>query len=383
MPVAPPLPRSAPLSFGLATTTVAWLALPALLFAAAPASAQIDPCDAVVEQIAEKIRRNGVTAFDLFVIDRDEPTLLKVVGNCRGGRSVIVYARHASTVAPRDKAEPGAEVESPAPAAAPKTQAQAPGVWSGGEIRECHFVYPKGWVDEPVAGGDRDGIVAPVNRATAARRVTPPPADRLADADLQLGFALRRQQNDETAADVLSRRSWEEVSAGLLAADGVADLLPDEAAVQRDLGKRGPSRDEWNWARSVASKGVFDQVGLDTRRDPALGATSNRVDTFQFRVRQLFEGKQTEESNQARVWHTGGRWQVAVALNPEWLSFEMGGRLAERPIYEYRCSAADSLARDRFKAVCADFIERSTLGPDFPQRRCERTASGLAFPGRR
>jgi len=153
--------------------------------------------------------------------------------------------------------------------------------------------------------------------------------------------------------------------------------------VQRDLGKRGPSRDEWNWARSVASKGGFDQVGLDTRRDPALGATSNRVDTFQFRVRQLFEGKQTEESNQARVWHTGGRWQVAVALNPEWLSFEMGGRLAERPIYEYRCSAADSLARDRFKAVCADFIERSTLGPDFPQRRCERTASGLAFPGRR
>lgn len=405
MSIAPPAPGSAPMPVALVLTSVAWLVVLALLFVPAPASSQTNPCDAVVEQIAEKIRNNGVKSFNLFVIDRDEPTLLKVVGNCRGGRSLIVYARGSSASPPPESAAPASRsppdsppvsptdsspvapsgappVPPPGAAAPPGTATDPAAVWLAGEVRECHFVYPKGWAAAPAATGQADGDGDARVVTTADRQVTPPVQNALAASDLQLGFTLRRQRPEETAADVLSRRSWEEFEGGLLRADRTTELLPDEQAVLRDRGPRGPTREEWAWARTVASKGVFDQVGLETGRDPDLARGVKRVDAFPFRVRQQFEGTRSQEANQANVWHAQRRWQVAVALNPEWLSYEMGGQLAERPIYEYRCSIADSFSRDRFKALCSAFIERSTLGPDFPQQRCERTPSGLAFQTR-
>ena len=209
----------------------------------------------------------------------------------------------------------------------------------------------------------------------------PPPQDGLAALDLQLRFALRRQRPDETSADVLSRRAWDDVAAGLLSPGRSVELESDELMAQQYRGNGPPSREEWSWARSVASKGVFDQFGLEARRDPSIRDHLKRVDQFSVRARQLFEDTSSLELSQANVWHEGQRWHVALALNPEWLSYSMGGSVAERPIYEYRCSIADTFPRDRFKQLCAGFIERSTLGPDFPQRRCERTASGFAFPG--
>ena len=418
MSIAPPSPGSAATTrFASAAGRFAWLALVVLVFLPTLARAQVDPCDAVVEQIAEKIRRNGVKSFDLFVIDRDDPTVLKVVGNCRGGKALIVYSRHGGARPSADPAETRTAPDSSQPvpttpgrpagegAAAPAPPSDP---WAAGEVRECHFVYPKGWVaapDAPTAGGGEDNGTGDVKstaegrstvdgrstadgkgtaRAIAARRVMPAAGDRLAAADLELDFALRHQQPDETAADVLSRRPWDEVAAGLLTSSAKASgRLPDEEAVRREFGERGPSRSDWTWARSVASKGVFDPIGLQARHGAAAEPAPERVDAFPFRANRLFEGSRTVEASQAHVWQAGGRWLTAVALNPEWLSFEMGGRIEERPIYEYRCSIADTFPRDRFMALCAGFIERSTLGPDFPQQRCERSASGLVLAGRR
>ena len=239
MSIAPPSPGSAAMTGFAMTGHVSaagrciWLALVALVFLSflpSLARAQVDPCDAVVEQIAEKIRRNGVKSFDLFVIDRDDPTVLKVVGNCRGGKALIVYSRHGGARPSADPAEARSAPDSPQPASgspqpsldspqpspdspqpAPTTPrrpasqgaaapALAPDPWAAGEVRECHFVYPKGWdaaADGPTAGsGDGraevDGKAAA--RAIATRRVMPAAGDRLAAADLELDFALRHQQ---------------------------------------------------------------------------------------------------------------------------------------------------------------------------------------------
>lgn len=263
---------------------------------------------------------------------------------------------------------------------------QGADIWAAGEVRECHFVYPQDWAASPAASppaASASTVGANPATVTTTRRVVPGAEDRLAAAGLALDFALRHQQPDETAADVLSRRPWEEVAAGLLTSAKDIARLPDEEAVRREFGERGPSRGDWTWARSVASKGVFDPIGLQTRRGFVPEAAPERVDSFTFRANRLFEASRTVEASQAHVWQAGGRWLAAVALNPEWLSFEMGGRVDERPIYEYRCSVADSFPRDRFMSLCAGFIERSTLGPDFPQQRCERTSSGLGLARRR
>ncbi len=364
------------------------------------AAAQVNPCDAVVEQIADKIRRNGVTQFDLFVVPSDEPTQLKVVGNCNQGRSKILYARGASrevaepssppATMPSARTEPPA-TPSPPPAPTPSAAlravagssgAAADSLWANGEVRECHFVYPRGWTAGVAADAVSTAVATDAERDEAMRLVRPPARDGLAAADLELRFALRRQRPDETSADVLSRRAWEDIASGSLAPDRAGDLQPDEVAVQAYRGAAPPSRDEWAWARSVASKGVFDQVGLEARRE-AGGEAPKKVDQFPIRARQVFENTSTLEVSQANVWQEGRRWRVGVALNPEWLSFAMGGALSDRPIYEYRCSVDDAFPRERFKRLCAEFIERSTLGPEFPQRRCGATVAAPGFPGRR
>ena len=70
-------------------------------FAAGPALAQVKPCEELKEEIAEKIRNNGVPAFDLFILPRDQETPWKIVGTCNGGQRLpSIRARRGVTDRP-------------------------------------------------------------------------------------------------------------------------------------------------------------------------------------------------------------------------------------------------------------------------------------------
>lgn len=55
-----------------------------------------DNCEAVKEQIAEKIKANGVAAFTLDAVEKGTVTDKKIVGVCGGGTKDIVYQRGAT-----------------------------------------------------------------------------------------------------------------------------------------------------------------------------------------------------------------------------------------------------------------------------------------------
>lgn len=69
-------------------TSAAFLAL-----LAAPAMAQVKPCEELKSEIEAKIRQNGVTAFTLTIVDKDAEEDGKVVGTCGGGTKKIIYKR--------------------------------------------------------------------------------------------------------------------------------------------------------------------------------------------------------------------------------------------------------------------------------------------------
>ncbi|MFD1260958.1 DUF1161 domain-containing protein [Entomomonas asaccharolytica] len=55
-------------------------------------------CETVKEQIAEKIKANGVAEFTLDAVDKGTATDGKVVGVCGGGTKDVVYKRgHVQT----------------------------------------------------------------------------------------------------------------------------------------------------------------------------------------------------------------------------------------------------------------------------------------------
>jgi hypothetical protein len=65
----------------------------ALLVIASPALAQVKPCEELKAEIEAKIKKNGVTAFTLTIVDKDQAEDGKVVGTCDGGTKKIVYKR--------------------------------------------------------------------------------------------------------------------------------------------------------------------------------------------------------------------------------------------------------------------------------------------------
>ena len=69
------------------------LALVSLLVVAAPAGAQVKPCEELKAEIETKVRNNGVTDFTLTIVDKDAAEDGKVVGTCDAGTRKIVYKR--------------------------------------------------------------------------------------------------------------------------------------------------------------------------------------------------------------------------------------------------------------------------------------------------
>jgi hypothetical protein len=69
------------------------LMLAALTLIAAPAAAQVKPCEELKSEIEAKIKANGVKEFSLTIVDKDAQADGKVVGTCEGGTKKIVYKR--------------------------------------------------------------------------------------------------------------------------------------------------------------------------------------------------------------------------------------------------------------------------------------------------
>ena len=69
----------------------ALIAVIALAAAAAPAYAQRKPCEELKEEIAVKVRKNGVKHFTLTIVPNAEVKDRHVVGSCDGGTKKIIY----------------------------------------------------------------------------------------------------------------------------------------------------------------------------------------------------------------------------------------------------------------------------------------------------
>ena len=62
-----------------------------LTVATTPAYAQRKPCEELKEEIAAKVRKNGVEQFTLTIVPNDEAKGRQAVGSCDGGTKKIVY----------------------------------------------------------------------------------------------------------------------------------------------------------------------------------------------------------------------------------------------------------------------------------------------------
>lgn len=69
------------------------IAVIALAAATAPAYAQRKPCEELKEEIAAKVRKNGVKHFTLTILPNAEVKDQHVVGSCDGGTKKIIYER--------------------------------------------------------------------------------------------------------------------------------------------------------------------------------------------------------------------------------------------------------------------------------------------------
>lgn len=67
----------------------------ALAVATVPAHAQRKPCEELKEEIAAKVRKNGVKQFTLTIVPNAEAKGQEVVGSCDGGTKKIVFRRGA------------------------------------------------------------------------------------------------------------------------------------------------------------------------------------------------------------------------------------------------------------------------------------------------
>ena len=401
-------------------SSIVFLALLTSVFVR-PAMAQVKPCEELKEEIAEKIRTNGVPAFDLFILHRDEETPWKIVGTCNGGQGKIAYARgtpreQAATLraneaarqasgsaAPPSNPEPSTARSMPAPAPAPATAAPATApsepprtasadtrsgddigaaLWTGGEERQCHMVKPRGWQTDRALYGDSDKPPSAGQPIRAFETdILPPAGDDLAGKGVALSFRIRTHYLHELRPLMLV--SYPDADRFNAMLDKPPSSLTGNERDFRDsaasLARANP--DEWKWATGMTKPGLIDGVGA-VRLLVAPDVDWKPVEAFRFRARE--QGKKSTDisTHRIRIWSDGRALRTQAVLNPVYHSTSGGGPLTERLVYEYGCWASMTMPPQDFIAICRSYIERSTLGPDFPAGQCVAATSGIAFAPR-
>ena len=379
-------------------------------FAAGPALAQVKPCEELKEEIAEKIRNNGVPAFDLFILPRDQETPWKIVGTCNGGQSKIAYARGT----PREQAaalrafeatgpDPGpasapvpASASAPAPAPAPAATDASPqagdagattnpgaGIWAAGEVRQCHMVRPRGWLTDRTLYGDSAQPPATGSPIRAYEiDILPPSGHPLALKGIVFSFRIRPHYLHELRPLMLA--AYPDAGGfNAMIKEPADSLAGDERDFSSSMASHASaSPDEWKRARAVAgSPGLIDGVGV-VRLQVAQDVEWKPVDGFLFRAREQGEETAGVKTHRIGVWSDGHALRTQAVLNPVYRSPSGGGPLTERLVYEYGCWASNAMSAREFASVCSAFIERSTLGPRFPAASCVAAPEGIAFAPR-
>jgi hypothetical protein len=69
------------------------VAAAALALIAAPAFAQVKPCEELKAEIAKKLDDKGVKNYELTIVENDKAGGAKIVGSCDGGTKKITYVR--------------------------------------------------------------------------------------------------------------------------------------------------------------------------------------------------------------------------------------------------------------------------------------------------
>ena len=410
-------------------------------FVASPTFAQVKPCEELRDEIAEKIRNNGVPAFDLFILGRDEATPWKIVGTCNGGRDKIAYARgtareQAATlkaleasgeVAPavaaaaeRPERPPAATATPPVPRPAqapsvsseraaattmppsspPSSPAAAPtpttkpssargtdnpgaSLWSAGETRQCHMARPKGWLTDRTLYGDAGrppAVGAPIRAFEID--MLPPSGDALALKGVVFSFRIRPHYLHELRPLMIA--AYQDAAGfNAMVKEPITALGGDELDFRSSMASHATaSPDEWKRARSVASSpGLIDGVGV-VRLQVIQDVDWKPIDAFSFRAREQGEEASGVTTHRIGIWSDGKTLRTQAVLNPVYRSPTGGGSLTERLVYEYGCWASNALSTRDMASICSSFIERSTLGPEFPAASCVAAADGIDYAAR-
>lgn len=341
------------------------------------AQAQVKPCEELRDEIAAKIYNNGVPAFDLFILARDEETDLKIVGTCNAGRGKIAYARgtrseqaaaararaaaraEALALAPsvKDEVVPGRGTTDTAPSGqAPKasvppaeqahsTVPAVPGVpaasaasalpdvppptkaivapvdgpgaalWASGEVRQCHLVAPKGWVVDRVINGDQAAVPAP---GTAIREfeseVLPPAEHDLAAKHVVFSFRIRPLYLHELRPVMMAAYS-DVAGFNAMLAEPVSALGGDALDFRRSTASHAAaSSDEWKRARAVANPGLIDAVGAVRLHVPG-DVEWKPIDAMRFRAHDSLAGEAVT-THRIRTWTNGHALRTQAVISP-------------------------------------------------------------------
>ena len=368
---------------------------------AGPTLAQGTACDDVSARIAEKIRSNGVPAFDLFILAREEETPWKIVGSCNGGANKIAYARgtaseQAATLralaASRPPAEPAAPLSTqskaatsagtPADSGSPASGNPGAALWAGGEDRQCHLVRPKGWLTDRTLYGDAGKAPSPGQQIEDFEiDILPPSGHELAAKGVAFSFRIRPHYLHELRPILLAAYPDARGFNAMLEVP-LASLTGNERDFRNSAASLARAdAQEWKRATGLTTPGLIDGVGsvhLLVKPD----VEWKPVETFRFRAREQGEASAGIATHRIRVWSDGRALRTQAVLNPVYRSAAGGGPLTQRRVYEYGCWASTAMSVADFVSTCSAFIERSTLGADFASKRCVAARAGMAFaPG--
>ncbi len=134
---------------------------------AATAQAQADPCEQLKATLAARLDASGVRGYVLETVPARVPVPpgAKVIGNCQGGASKILYRRSGGATPPSDDAEAARPAAKPQAIVVPKQPIARPPAASA--------------VAPPLADASEVATAPPDDRAAAP---SPPPPDKPAAA---------------------------------------------------------------------------------------------------------------------------------------------------------------------------------------------------------
>ncbi|MFT4101895.1 MAG: hypothetical protein QM674_12825 [Burkholderiaceae bacterium] len=160
----------------------------------------------------------------------------------------------------------------------------------------------------------------------------------------------------------------------------VASLSGQELDFRNSLDAPAPTTDEeWKRTRAVVpSPGLIDGVGV-VRLHFIQNDNWKPIEPFSFRAREQGKDAATVTTEQISAWSDGVALRAQAVINPLHRSPNGGGPLADRLVYEYGCWASSEMSPAEFKSVCSAYIERSTVGPNFPAAQCVAAPEGIAF----